>query len=247
MYPVLFNISGIKVRTGEMIWLLSAILFMLWTRNRGEKLYGIPSEIITKSAVVSFLGAALGAALFGALESYRSISESGGLMLSLSSSGAILFGMTAMFAASKIWKMEFITFCDCASIPAAFAIALWRIGCLMEGCCKGISSESRYACFLYPGEIFRRIPYPMIEFVYSVICVLILQRVEKMLFKRDIQGRGIIFAASLVLYGYFRLATDFLREDGLTSAGTAAFTAFAIGGTIGLIYFIRKFRKQTAK
>ena len=61
------------------------------------------------------------------------------------------------------------------------------------------------------------------------------------------EGRGIILAMSLALYGYFRLASDFLREDGLTPAGTAAFAVFAVGGTAALIRILRPHMPQPAR
>lgn len=247
MYPVLFNIAGFTVKTGETIWLLSAISFMILTRNRGERLYGINSETMTRSSVISFLGAATGAALFGMLESPQAAGGPVNLMLSLSSSGAILFGAASMFAASQYYRMGFTAFADAASIPAALSIALWRLGCLAEGCCRGTVSKAHICLLQYPGENVARIPYPLIEFSFDIICVFLLLKIEKILFKSGMEGRGIILAMSLALYGYFRLASNFLREDGLTPAGTAAFAVFAVGGTAALIRILRPHMPQPAR
>jgi phosphatidylglycerol:prolipoprotein diacylglycerol transferase len=86
-----------------------------------------------------------------------------------------------------------------------FTLAIGRIGCLLNGCCRGI--ESHGLCTITYSDGISRYPIPAYEMAFHLIVgtafVLVVRRRA---------GHGRLFSIYLILYGIFRFLTEFLRE-----------------------------------
>ena len=128
-------------------------------------------------------------------------------------------------------------------IPAASAIAIWRLGCYFDGCCRGISLDSLplpWFAVHYPNDhasIFRY-PYPLIESAFMLGMMLFLAATEKLFFKKRAPGHTLLTPLFILAYGAFRLLTDPIREAGLRNGGLLIFAVFVLVGTLASLLTI---------
>jgi len=121
-----------------------------------------------------------------------------------SSSGGILCGGLAGIYKSRMENIKWNDFVDAAVIPALAAIAIWRLGCFFDGCCRGIAiigSQTAWFAFHYPddpGGLYR-LPYPLFESAFALALMLCLAAVERVFLKRKLQG--ILFILILLIDG----------------------------------------------
>lgn len=243
MHPVLFTVIGIQIKTSYTLWVLSSVIFMLWTRKRGECLYGLDANELSSAIIFTYIYAVAGALLFGALESGCSLLSASAWRGDLSSAGGILCGFIAAVAASVRYRFPWKKLFDAAAIPSALAIGVWRLGCLAEGCCKGAVTQIQVPFLLYyPGETTARLPFPLAESIYAFVCVLLLLKAERHLIPERRRGNGAIAGTALVLYGVFRLATDCLRAENSSLWGLSAFIIFILSGTCLIVTSLNKKR-----
>lgn len=248
MHPILLSISGFEIKTAYVLWLLSSVVFMLWTRRRGEVRYSQNPAALSYAVLASYLAAVAGALVFGALESGQSFLSQAAWRGDLSSSGGILLGTAAGLAAVKKKNISFGRFFDAAAVPAAVSIGIWRLGCLAEGCCRGVrAAEHTCLTLSYPGEAFARNAYTAEEALYVFLCSAVLAAAERYFLSERECGRGAVAGLGLIMYSVFRLLIDPLREEGLGPWGYAAFIILALTGTVLVIRAYKKRDGHPAK
>ena len=255
MHPILFENSFITVRTSYLFWFAAVSLFMYWTRSRAVNEYGLDHNGVTDAIVWTFFGAAAGALFFdffgkAVLLFTNDQSFSGFFPAELSSSGGILFGGLAGIYKSYRRKLGWNDFADAAMIPAAAAIAIWRLGCFFDGCCRGIGlnkSPLPWFAVHYPNDYVSlfRYPYPLIESAFMLGLMLFLTAAEKIFFKKRARGHTLITPLFILAYGVFRLLSDPIREAGLKNGGMLIFAAFVlIGALVSLFTLYRSVHRD---
>ncbi len=248
MHPILFQHSCITIRTSYLFWMLAVLLFMLMTRYRAVNKYGLDHNGVTDALVWTFFGAAGGALffdLFGKTVLFftNDVSFAGFFPAELSSSGGILCGGLAGIYKSYREKLRWNDFADAAMIPAATAIAIWRLGCFFDGCCRGIIFESSWLPWFavhYPDDpvsVFRY-PYPLIESAFMLSLMLFMTSFEKIFLKKRASGHTLLTPIFILAYGAFRLLTDPIREAGLRDGGLLIFAGFVIIGALASLFTI---------
>lgn len=106
-----------------------------------------------------------------------------------------------------------------AVIP--FSVATGRIGCLLEGCCRGLPHDGWMAMADSDGVL--RYPSQLIEMSFhAAIGVTFLVLVRRGL----LSGR--VFAVYLIAYGTFRFLTEFFRATPRTDAGLSVYQFWCI-------------------
>lgn len=86
-----------------------------------------------------------------------------------------------------------------------FSIGLGRIGCFLNGCCRGLPYNGPFAV-AYDDGILRH-PAQLYEAVFQLLTGLLLVRLVS---KRILRGR--IFNLYMILYGTYRFFSEFIRE-----------------------------------
>jgi phosphatidylglycerol:prolipoprotein diacylglycerol transferase len=248
MRPILFEYSFITVRTSYLFWIAAVSLFMFWTRSRAVIKYGLDRNRTTNTIVWTFFAAAAGALFFDffgktVLLFTKDPSFSGFFPAELASSGGILFGGLAGIYKSYREKLRWNDFADAAMIPAASAIAIWRLGCFFDGCCRGIIFESSWLPWFAvhypddPASVFRY-PYPLIESAFMLLLMLFLTSLEKIFLKKRASGHTLLTPLFILAYGAFRLLTDHVREEGLRNGGMLIFACFVLIGALASLFTI---------
>jgi phosphatidylglycerol---prolipoprotein diacylglyceryl transferase len=134
--------------------------------------------------------------------------------------------------------VDFGTFWDVATITMLVAMVFTRLGCLLNGCCAGRPTASRWAVLLpnTRGEWHRRIPTQLLEAGWAGVLLALAVAA---------QGRlpdGAIFAGALGAYGSGRLILEPLREqpDGRHLLLAEAAPALAVVCGIGAFWLAAK-------
>lgn len=242
MHPIIFQYSFITVRTSYLLWFLAVSLFMFWTRSRAVSKYGMDHNKTTEAITWTFFAAASGALFFDffgktLLFFSGNPSFSGFFPAELSSSGGILCGGLAGIYKSRRENIKWNDFADAAVIPALAAIAIWRLGCFFDGCCRGIAiigSQTAWFAVHYPGdhEGLYRLPYPLFESAFALALMLCLAAVERVFLKRKAPGYALLAPLFIFFYGSFRILTDPMREVGLRKGGLLVYVLFVLVGSL---------------
>jgi prolipoprotein diacylglyceryltransferase len=106
-----------------------------------------------------------------------------------------------------------------AILPISLAIG--RVGCLLQGCCRGIPWNGPWA-IVYSDGISRH-PAQL----YEIIFQLAMGALFMFLVKRGLLF-GRIFCAYMIGYGFFRVLTEFLRETPKGADGVSAYQILAV-------------------
>lgn len=137
------------------------------------------------------------------------------------------------FLASKIFKIKWQTLCDITSLGMCLLRMISHIGCIFEGCCKGIISDFGIYNPLFERTLF---PVQILDiFIMSTIFI-ILAIVYK---NKKYNANGILYPTMLITYGSCSFAIDFLRNNNKVWLG---FSSIAYHGLfmaiIGIILLI---------
>ncbi|HEY2253297.1 MAG TPA: prolipoprotein diacylglyceryl transferase family protein [Planctomycetaceae bacterium] len=159
--------------------------------------------------LVTFLSAIVGAKLaflFGEfgwpLESdidWRSVLVSGRSIV-----GALIFGLLGAEIAKPLLHYP-LPPNDRFAALLPFTIGIGRIGCLLSGCCGGVSTRCPLA--IVGSDGVARHPTQLYEMAFHFsagIAAVVLIRQQRF--------QGCIFSLYLIAYGFFRLLTEFIRE-----------------------------------
>ncbi|MDL2297819.1 prolipoprotein diacylglyceryl transferase [Synergistaceae bacterium OttesenSCG-928-D05] len=242
MYPALFQIGPIEVRSYYTLWAFALLLFLVWTKRRAVKRYGIDADDVASVLLWVYFSAIIGAMVFGFFEKLPTlirhpevfagdISRGG-----LSSGGGILCGGLGGIYRTRKLGVSLNDFAEAASLPMAFMLSVGRIGCFLEGCCLGFGafSVNPSACsvhFPFDSPGFYRFPAQMSESIAALLIGILLFIIEKYAPKRGIKiggGTAILWPLFNILYGAYRLIFDGFRE-------LAPGMAFRMGHFLGLV------------
>ncbi len=211
MHPVLFQIKSLTLYSyGFFIALAMAVCFFLVRRLAPGR--GLDADAAGDLVFLMFVGGIIGARAWFVWQRWPEYQDNvwqafnlrgGGLVWDGGFLAAVTLGL--VYAYARKWPA--LKFCDFFSPIAALAHGLGRLGCFMNGCCYGKTSES-FLAVRFPGEETARLPTQLFEalflFVFSGFLFWLWSKGLR-------QGR--VFAAYLFLYGAGRFALEFLRGD----------------------------------
>jgi phosphatidylglycerol:prolipoprotein diacylglycerol transferase len=162
----------------------------------------------------------------------------------MASHGVLLGGVMGIFLFSLWRKKSFVQIIDEMAIPAAFFLALGRIGNFINGQIFGYVSNVWWAIKFPDAEGFRH-PVALYESLKNFLIVPILLFVRT----KSFSGQGLLIAHFVFWYGFLRLFTDYFREygDEFLGIGTGQyFNLFMAVFGIGLfIWSTRRGREQS--
>lgn len=251
---VAFSIGNITIAWYALIITFGIICAAAYTTFRAKKINISFDDIMDYAIFVVPVGV-LGGRLYyvlTSLEKYHSFKEvlnirNGGIAIY----GGILAGALAMFLVSKVKKIPFLAFADCAMPGIILAQSIGRWGNFMNGEAFGAQTELFCRMGLINSLTGYKLQYVHPTFLYESLWNL-LGFVLINIFYKHKKYDGQIVLMLFAWYGLGRMFIEGLRQDSLystifgitfrTSQVLAGF--FFISATATLIYlFFKKFEK----
>ena len=212
MYPILFVFSGIPIYASPIFLALAIAIGFFVSRHeirRREislKIFYIYWILATPAAL--FLAAANSALFYG--RSFNVFSHPGELTSSgLVSFGAVIGLLGLGFIIAKVYQLSVGQILDVISIILPLILGVYRIGCIMNGCCYGLETDGVFGVYLpnLSGHWEDRYPTQMMLLVFDFALFLFLW---KWRLKKPTDGK--ITLVFLLSFSIFRLLLDSLRE-----------------------------------
>ena len=131
------------------------------------------------------------------------------------------------FIVSKWWRWPVWKVLDRFIVGYLLGSAIGRIGCFLQGCCKGKPCDLPWAVHLPPNLEIARHPTQAYMFILETVLVAFLWYFHKN--KRRYDGQT--FWVSSLLYSVYRFLIEFVRTNPIAALGLThaqLFSAFAI-------------------
>lgn len=196
MYPVLLNIGWLKIRSYGVI-LGVAFLLTYWLTYRDGIRKGYDKKILENLLFFIIVSGILGARILYVLTNLPFYIDEPYSVIRIWEGGLVYYGGLLAGAIFGFWYLHHHRlnpwgFADLIAPYISVGYAIGRIGCLMNGCCYGLT----------------RIPIQIYSSIISLILFLILLRMKR---KREFEGE--VFFWYLTLYSAARFIIEFFRAD----------------------------------
>ena len=247
MYPVLFQIGPITIRTyGVCVALAFFIGFFLIYRESLRK--NIHPKKILDMELCILLSGIIGARVLHVLVNPGYYSANIMKIFFIWEGGLAFYGglITAILASLVFMivnRMDIFKTADLFAPYLALGHAIGRIGCFFNGCCYGMPSKHNVLSVIYPG--LDNVPRYPIQ-LYAAGLLLLLFIFLKFLQEKN-KFDGLIFILYIVLYGVIRFLLDFFRGDDLlyvfgftVSQLISVFFIIVMSVTFVFLYFRKK-------
>ena len=212
MYPILFVFSEIPIYASPVFLVLAIIIGFFVGRNeirrRGisDKEFYLYWVLAVPAALV--LAAANSALfydrLFYVFANPRELASSG-----LVSFGAVIGTLGLGFIMAKVYKRSVCQMLDAISIILPLIHGVYRIGCILNGCCYGLETDGLFGVYLpnVSGQWENRYPTQIMLLVFDFALFFFLW---KWRLKKPVDGKTTL--VFLLSFSIFRLLLDSLRE-----------------------------------
>lgn len=211
MHPILFIISGIPIYASP-VFLVLALMTGFFVGRIEILRRDIPLKVYylywLYAVPFALLLAAVNSALFhqrllDVLSHPAQLTSTG-----LVSFGAVIGTLGLGFVFAKIYKLPPGEILDVISILLPLILGVYRIGCILNGCCYGRETDRFFGAFLpnLSGEWARRYPTQLTLLIFDFMLFAILW---KWRLKKPAEGKTTL--VFLLSFSIFRLLLDSLR------------------------------------
>jgi len=240
--PVILKIGFLEIRYYGIVYVIGFLLaYYLLARN--SKKIGIDMKQVDDYVVYLMLGVIIGARIFHFIFSdplifFRDPLElfkvwHGGMSFFGGLFGAII--ATHMFC--RKFKARCLRIADIVVLPASFGLAIGRIANFINNELYGTITDVSW-CINFPNIAGCRHPYQL----YASFSHFVMLGILIYLYKKKLR-KGTIFFSFILIYGIFRLITDFFREDPRFLALTVWQYLSVVLVSVS-IYYLRKSKKS---
>ncbi len=241
MHRVLFSIGNLTIYSYGIMLAVGFIIAAFVARQRFIEHYKDP-DIILDFVLAAVVGGIVGARLAYVIGHWSEFSHNTGKIFALNMEGLVFYGGLALglvfaLAVAYVKKVRLWTMLDLAGLCVPIALAIGRIGCLLNGCCYGKPTSLPWG-ITYPvstGIIGARHPTQIYELILDLVLFGLLW------WKRDsFELEGTIFWLFVMGYGLIRFTVEFYREHAQSFAGIG-FQAGSIAMVViaGLVLLFR--------
>lgn len=122
--------------------------------------------------------------------------------------GGLLLALPGGMWFAKRRGMGALKSADLLAPSLMLGLALGRIGCFLNGCCYGAKTNGALGV-LFPGHASGRHATQLYESLFTFLLFFLLRHV----LRRKTRGEGELFGYMLSIYGIFRIAIEWLRDD----------------------------------
>ncbi len=212
MYPILFIFSGIPIYASPVFLVLAMMIGFFVSRNeirrRDISLKVFYLYWVLAVPVALFL-AAINSALFDHRLFYVFSNPVELTSTGLVSFGAVIGTLGLGFIIAKIYKIPASQILDVISIILPLILGVYRIGCILNGCCYGLETNGLLGVYLpnLSGQWANRYPTQIMLLVFDFALFFFLW---KWRLKKPADGKTTL--VFLLSFSIFRLLLDSLRE-----------------------------------
>jgi phosphatidylglycerol:prolipoprotein diacylglycerol transferase len=237
MYPELFHIFGIPIRSYGVMLVLGFIIGA-WIAQRRSAKYGVDKDRILDLAVLALFAGIIGGRVGFVLQDWKTYSHDLLSIFKIWEGGltyftGLLFGALAVYAYARKHKLAFLPLADLLAPSLAIGYAISRIGCFLNGCCYGGPCELPWAVQFHTSSGLTPPSHP--TQLYGTAANLFLFGFLLWLDRR--RGfTGQIFWAFLFLHGIYRFVDEIFRA-GTTSTYLVGWLTDAQAAAVVLILF----------
>ncbi|MDD5397891.1 MAG: prolipoprotein diacylglyceryl transferase [Dehalococcoidia bacterium] len=213
--PVILNIGTLEIRWYGVLVVLAVIaviaLSLVEARRRG-----IAQDVIWDVALWAVVGGIIGARLLHIIDRWQYYLYHPEQLLNfagLAIWGAMLGGLAAILIFCLVKKMSFWLLGDIAAPGAILGQAIGRLGCLVNGCCYGLTCELPIAVIYSNPNSYAPIGVPiyptqLFHIVRDLAGFAVLWSLRKKL-----RPEGTLFLLWLIFFGMGDFVIRFFRES----------------------------------
>ena len=212
MHPILFTIGGFEVRSSAVFLILGIIVGIVVGRNETRKM-GIARRDFTTFFVVAIplaiLFGAFNGLVFGVgvVDAFKNLGET--LSTGLVSFGAVIILLAWGYVQSRINKTPPAPAMDLISTILPLVLGVYRIGCILNGCCYGRITDGPLGVYLPDlyGTWANRYPTQLMLMIFDFVLFAILWQ-----WRQRNPKEGYLTIAFLLAFSTGRLLIDGLRD-----------------------------------
>jgi len=250
MYPILFMFHEIDIYASP-VFLILAIIAGIIVGGREADRRGMNRRnfriYLIVGVPIALLFAVLNSMLFygGPANMFKALGNPGDLFSSgLISFGAVIVVLAWGFVLAKIRNQPVAPSLDTISLILPLVLGIYRIGCILNGCCYGVETDSAVGLYLpsvygewavrYPTQIL------LLIFDFGLFALLWKWRLRK-------PADGNMTYAFLISFTVFRFLVDGLRElpKALGNFNLHQLTSLAM--LLIVLYFMFEFRLENSE
>ncbi len=251
--PVAFSIGKMAVSWYGIMVALAVITLVAWALLAVKKDPRLSYNLVLNGALVGIPSGVIFSRVLHVVDLWDYYSKNPGQIIGgegLSIWGAVLGAALGVWIFSRFSKISFGHVADAITPGIILAQAIGRVGCTLNGCCYGKTTDLPWAVVYTNPNTHGPIGIPvhptqMYEIIFSLILFGILFKLKGR-FKAD----GSLFLVYLSLYSVWRLGIDFIRDGtpfllGLHQAQVISIVVLAI--TVPLLAIrIMQVKKEAA-
>ncbi len=220
MHRELFHIGSLTIYSYGVFLAFGFIVATLFARDWYVQRYREP-DIILDFVLAAVVGGIVGARLFYVIGHFSDFSKTPGKIFALNMEGLVFYGglilgLAMALLVGYLKKVRFWDTMDLAGVCVPVALAVARVGCLLNGCCYGKPTGLPWG-ITYPasaGLVGARHPTQIYELILDLVLFGLLW------WKKDgFEREGTAFWLFLMGYGLIRFTVEIFREHSQAYAG----------------------------
>ena len=212
--PVAFTIGAMSVRWYGIFVALSILVILLWVMREVKRGAKLSYDTVFTGALVGIPSGIIFSRLLHVVDRLDYYSQYPGHIIGaegLTIYGAVLGAALGIWIYSKLGNFQFGYLADLVAPGVILAQAIGRVGCIINGCCYGITTALPWGfIYTHPDSLaplgVATHPATVYEIIWNLIVFGVLLKLRGR-FKPD----GSLFLIYLSLYSLWRVGGDFLR------------------------------------
>ncbi len=218
--PVVFTLGGLEVRWYGVMMAIGVAVLITWAFQQVKRGANITYDHLMGAAMVGIPSGIVFARLLHVIDLWSYYSQNPGKIIGgegLTIYGAILGAALGVWIYCRINKISFGYMTDVITPGIIMGQMLGRVGCLINGCCYGTTSENNPIAIIYDlPNSFGPLGIPTQPTVAYEILFLGALLAFILAFRKYFKPAGVQFLFYLGMYSLWRIGIGVLRA-GLTS------------------------------
>lgn len=244
MHPVLLRIGGFELRAYGVMLALGVVVSVVLGLCEGQRL-GITRRQMLDYMLAMGIGGALGLFtralplrwVLGGLRSDEQLeawAHHGGALMAY----VLLLAMIAAHVYARLTHSNDQALADAAAPGWILAVAIWRVGCWLTGCCYGQETDS-FLGIIAPGPLgiwAPRYPTQLLELGYCLMIYFVLVALRQ---RKPFDG--FLSKMGILLYFGGRFALTFIRGDNYyVLPGVVEMQIYSLAFVLYAIWFLAR-------